>query len=120
MPVKWTNRSRPPSSGVMKPKPLSSLNHLTVPVAMYSPSCNLYEHSGLPAHAGKRSRAGGGPLAKPTAHGALHRSHSSCSTTHSAQLLGDRSDLVTVAGGRRPRQAQGVAFVARDHVNVKV
>src|SRR3954451_2170600 len=32
MPLKWTNRSRPPSSGVMKPKPLSSLNHLTVPV----------------------------------------------------------------------------------------
>src|SRR5215216_3460650 len=30
----WTKRSLPPSSGVMKPKPLSSLNHLTVPVAM--------------------------------------------------------------------------------------
>jgi hypothetical protein len=24
----------PPSSGVMKPKPLSALNHLTVPVGM--------------------------------------------------------------------------------------
>src|ERR1039457_1706173 len=34
----WTNRSRPPSSGVMKPKPFSSLNHLTVPVAIDSPS----------------------------------------------------------------------------------
>src|ERR1700754_1523974 len=32
MPVKSTNRSRPPSSGVMKPNPLSSENHLTVPV----------------------------------------------------------------------------------------
>src|SRR5450755_670008 len=41
MPLKWTNRSRPPSSGVMNPKPLSSLNHLTVPVAMYSPSAQL-------------------------------------------------------------------------------
>src|SRR3954452_23222181 len=30
----WTKRSLPPSSGVMKPKPFSSLNHLTVPVAM--------------------------------------------------------------------------------------
>src|SRR4051794_16478023 len=30
----WTKRSLPPSSGAMKPKPLSSLNHLTVPVAM--------------------------------------------------------------------------------------
>src|SRR5918998_2858752 len=30
----WTKRSLPWSSGVMKPKPFSSLNHLTVPVAM--------------------------------------------------------------------------------------
>src|SRR5690349_22810528 len=29
---KWANRSLPPPSGVMKPKPLESLNHLTVPV----------------------------------------------------------------------------------------
>src|ERR1700754_5035837 len=36
MPVWCTNRSLPWSSGVMKPKPLSSLNHLTVPVAMQS------------------------------------------------------------------------------------
>src|SRR3954468_19029842 len=33
--VWWTKRSLLPSSGVMKPKPFSSLNHLTVPVAMY-------------------------------------------------------------------------------------
>ena len=32
-PAWWTNRSSPPSSGVMKPKPLVELNHLTVPVA---------------------------------------------------------------------------------------
>src|SRR3954466_5389277 len=31
----WTKRSFEPSSGVMKPKPFSSLNHLTVPVAMF-------------------------------------------------------------------------------------
>ena len=31
---KWANKSSPPSSGVMKPKPLESLNHLTVPVAI--------------------------------------------------------------------------------------
>src|SRR3954447_8910679 len=42
MPLKWTNRSRPPSSGVMKPKPLSSLNHLTVPVPITAiPTCAL-------------------------------------------------------------------------------
>src|SRR5688572_21976848 len=32
IPEKWTKRSRPPSSGVMNPNPLSSENHLTVPV----------------------------------------------------------------------------------------
>ena len=44
MPVmleKWTNRSFPPSSGVMKPKPFSSLNHFTVPVAIWV--CSLRE-----------------------------------------------------------------------------
>src|SRR3954469_22141141 len=41
MPVWWTNRSRLPSSGVMKPKPLSSLNHLTVPVAILSRSSDV-------------------------------------------------------------------------------
>src|SRR3954463_5974841 len=35
----WTKRSLPGSSGVMKPKPFSSLNHLTVPVAMCISSC---------------------------------------------------------------------------------
>src|ERR1700712_57216 len=30
----WTKRSLLPSSGVMKPKPFSALNHLTVPCAM--------------------------------------------------------------------------------------
>src|SRR4051794_41970048 len=37
MPEKWTKRSRPPSSGVMKPKPFSSENHLTVPVLTDEP-----------------------------------------------------------------------------------
>jgi hypothetical protein len=35
MDEKWAKRSLLPSSGVIKPKPLASLNHLTVPVAMY-------------------------------------------------------------------------------------
>src|SRR5574340_533976 len=34
MAEKWAKRSSPPSSGVMKPKPFASLNHLTVPFAM--------------------------------------------------------------------------------------
>src|SRR6185437_4319567 len=32
--LKWTNTSLPPASGVMKPYPFASLNHLTVPVAI--------------------------------------------------------------------------------------
>src|SRR4051812_46547393 len=44
MPVWCTKRSLPPSSGVMKPKPLSSLNHFTMPVAMMlrKPSTGLF------------------------------------------------------------------------------
>src|SRR5215213_1570772 len=34
MPEKWTKASFPPSSGVMNPKPFSSLNHFTTPVAI--------------------------------------------------------------------------------------
>src|SRR5688572_23369805 len=37
MAEKWAKRSSPPPSGVMKPKPFASLNHLTVPVAI----CNV-------------------------------------------------------------------------------
>ena len=32
---KWTKTSFDPSSGVIKPKPLSPLNHFTVPCAIY-------------------------------------------------------------------------------------
>src|SRR6185503_19160991 len=35
MAEKWTKRSLLPSSGVIKPKPLASLNHFTVPVLMF-------------------------------------------------------------------------------------
>src|SRR5882672_10941931 len=33
---KCAKRSLPPSSGVMKPKPFASLNHLTVPAAIFT------------------------------------------------------------------------------------
>src|SRR2546423_12161581 len=45
----WTKRSLLPSSGVMKPKPFSSLNHLTVPVAMYSSTAFLRAASAVVA-----------------------------------------------------------------------
>src|ERR1700756_1580915 len=32
---KWANRSSPPPSGGMKPKPFASLNHLTEPVSIF-------------------------------------------------------------------------------------
>src|SRR6185437_5778858 len=41
MPEWCTNRSLDWSSGVMKPKPLSSLNHLTVPVAIAFPPASI-------------------------------------------------------------------------------
>src|SRR5947209_152542 len=34
---KWAKRSSPPPSGLMKPKPLESLNHFTVPVLIAFP-----------------------------------------------------------------------------------
>lgn len=39
---KWANKSSPPWSGVMKPKPLASLNHFTVPVAIMFSSLFSY------------------------------------------------------------------------------
>src|SRR3954469_19516641 len=46
MPEKWTKASFPPSSGVMKPKPFSSLNHLTTPVAIHTPPHYLIDARG--------------------------------------------------------------------------
>src|SRR4051794_16324059 len=37
----WANKSLPPSSGVMNPKPLESLNHFTLPVVIYFPFLSL-------------------------------------------------------------------------------
>src|SRR6185437_2881912 len=50
MPVWCTKRSLPGSSGVTKPKPLSSLNHFTVPVAMCSSGeCAAYAEDAVRA-----------------------------------------------------------------------
>src|SRR3954466_777919 len=54
MPEWWTKRSLPGSSGVMKPKPLSSLNHLTVPVAILIPSWDL--RAAIAGGAGRQRR----------------------------------------------------------------
>src|SRR5689334_20506820 len=53
----WTKRSLLPSSGVMKPKPFSSLNHLTVPCAMYFLHGVLRAASAVVAQKGNRLRA---------------------------------------------------------------
>src|SRR5689334_17200337 len=44
---KCANTSLPPPSGVMKPKPFASLNHLTVPVAMSDCLSIKIKNSGL-------------------------------------------------------------------------
>src|SRR5581483_11932000 len=46
----WTNRSFPPSSGVMNPYPLSSLNHFTVPVAMDENTSSATQERAEEAH----------------------------------------------------------------------
>src|SRR4051794_38973077 len=48
MPEWWTKRSAPWSSGVMNPKPLSSLNHFTVPVAIWPLHCAFAEPHARP------------------------------------------------------------------------
>src|SRR5215216_1166982 len=51
MPEKWTNASFPPSSGVMNPKPFSSLNHFTTPVAIqHLLTLSLYARGGAAGH----------------------------------------------------------------------
>src|SRR6185312_1052759 len=113
MPVKWTNRSRPPSSGVMKPKPLSSLNHFTVPVAIYSP------YAAIQAHRAAVPRAPTGE--KRTRTGRLRDARwSAARPLRSSELLGCGGDLIRVAGLGLPGQPQGVVLVARDDVDVKV
>src|SRR3954454_12967557 len=83
----WTKRSLPPSSGVMKPKPLSSLNHLTVPVAM----CYLHGQSAANA-AGAESNNGG----------RLHEYRRACARPNKANR--------SIAGGRH--DAALASFVA--------
>src|ERR1700754_106269 len=54
----WTNRSFDWSSGVMKPKPLSSLNHFTVPVAIDASSvvmCEAYAEARVGDDYGRRA-----------------------------------------------------------------
>src|SRR5688500_9968940 len=54
----WANRSLPPSSGVMNPKPFSSLNHLTVPLGIVCPGPSVLGGA-APSHAtGTTGRAG--------------------------------------------------------------
>src|SRR3954452_22108638 len=67
IPEKWTNASLPPSSGVMNPKPFSSLNHFTTPVAMTSTSSRTSMRGGAAGtaipHTTNR-RHSGGPTAQ--------------------------------------------------------
>src|SRR4051812_12344603 len=63
---KWTNASFPPSSGVMKPKPFSSLNHFTTPVAIrqhssLNPACARVSLSTAFPHTYSHHRLQGGP-----------------------------------------------------------
>src|ERR1700754_1540423 len=108
----------------MKPKPLSSLNHLTVPVAIASPE---ELHAG---HAGGFHRAGC-PICREKVNstkGVRCKWHSSSNAPtrqlaalqtsgrpaaggaapSADQLRGGGGDLVRIALGRNPRQAQRI------------
>src|SRR3954447_14632502 len=110
MPVWCTKRSLPPSSGVMKPKPLSSLNHLTMPVAMM-----LKE----PSTGSLRAARGGLPRQRLRALALLSPSPSLDLTPPRYQvgrsLGGERHLLgdVAAAGPRQPHERAGRA-VRRD------
>src|SRR4029079_8990895 len=119
MPEKWTNRSRPPSSGVMKPNPLSSENHLTVPDAITSSSPLL---AGLFCPIDDRP-----VLVGPDADNAICGDYQSARAPRpddrpeSLRQFGRCGrDGIAVAGLRNPRQPQRIALVARDHVQVEV
>src|SRR5215218_10745594 len=122
MPEKWTNKSRPPSSGVMKPKPLSSENHLTVPEAMLMlPFPTSDGALGAPVTTGRIR-----PVPTLTnlfrtrrkAQGTVGIGRSS--DLGLREVVRGRGDLLAIAGRRSPRQSQGIAGVARDHVQVEV
>src|SRR5215475_8618056 len=53
MAEKCTNTSDPPPSTVMKPKPFSALNHLTVPCAMFLSFRKVYRPRALRATFGR-------------------------------------------------------------------
>src|SRR5215218_11436805 len=110
MPLKWTNRSRPPSSGVMKPNPLSSLNHLTVPVPTGRTPLDLRPTHCPPHDVRERIRS---PSHKARADFAR-------SESVARELARRGGDLVAIARRGLPRQAQRVARVARDDVQVEV
>src|SRR5438045_6958234 len=55
---KCANRSLPPSSGVMNPKPFASLNHFTVPLLMFTSSFRLSRANPDPGSGSRRSRKG--------------------------------------------------------------
>src|SRR5688500_4509688 len=110
MPVKWTKRSRPPSSGVMKPKPLSSLNHLTVPVPTDRPRLPTTPGAALDLH-----RPAPVPTRRP-----YPGSRSARTTCLTGPFFSRGGDLVANAGAGPPRQPQRVSFVARDDVHVEM
>src|SRR5215204_7070987 len=122
MPEKWTNKSRPPSSGVMKPKPLSSENHLTVPEAM------LNCPSPLPMVLSEPPVTTGRIRPVPTLTNLFRTRRKAQGTVGIGrssdlglrEVVRGRGDLLAIAGRRSPRQPQGIAGVARDHVQVEV
>src|SRR4051794_30734744 len=126
MPEKWTNRSRPPSAGVMKPYPLSSLNHLTVPIAIWQepPRSSGLRLRRLLVQRPERDtiQPAQSRLLRDETLPRRRRDQRVAAAGRSAveQLVRGALDRVQVALLRDPRQLQRIVVVARDHVDVEV
>src|SRR4029079_13097253 len=106
---KCAKRSSPPPSGVMKPKPLASLNHLTVPVAILC--CPKKIKKGLSPNRVKSLS----PQERTTIQPCFQR----LKPNRVAHLIGSRAGgqalFITALAGIRGRGAEGGAARRRDN-----
>src|SRR3954471_20456936 len=91
----WPKRSFDASSGVMKPKPFSSLSHFTVPVGI-CPPVSLRRRNGRQANTNRRAGRAAGRTARNTGPVRDERSKRLALAAASALALADAS-IVTLA-----------------------
>src|SRR5260370_2500516 len=114
MAEKWTNTSAVPSSGAMKPKPLSALNHFTVPVAISSSPLSVMLRRDLAAPTGRLPRPGSGtgpcpghglPQHQVADNDVLHGAARTVRSAAGSRRGSARWPTSPKGGGRGPRRA---------------